>query len=102
MVAAAVGVLLVMGPLAENRAEAQTHRADMTSLREAMAQGEVIPLSGLIASVQRTPPYDGMRFLGGAELDPIRMNYKLRFLDGSRVIYVYVDARSGRITGRSR
>ena len=100
-VATAAGLLLAIGPLAQTSAEAQTRRADMTSLREAMAQGEVIPLGELVASVQRTAPYDEMRFLGGAELNPIQMSYKLRFLDGSRVVFVYVDARSGRVIGRS-
>ncbi len=93
---------LMLGPFAHLPAQAQTRRADMTSLREAMAHGEVRPLGELLAAVQRTAPYDQMRFLGGAELDPIRMSYKLRFLDGNRVVFVYVDARSGRITGRSR
>ena len=81
-------------------ADARSDR-DQNSLRDAAAQGKVIPLGKLIADVRSRPPYNEMTFLGGAQFDPQRMIYTLKFMDGSQVILVYVDARSGRIVGRN-
>ena len=39
-------------------------------------------------------------YLGGPQFDAARMVYKLKFMDGSQVVVVYVDARTGRIVGR--
>ena len=46
------------------------------------------------------PPYNGMTYLGGPQFDSSRMIYALKFMDGSQVVIVYVDARTGRIVGR--
>ena len=73
---------------------------DQDNLREAAAQGQVIPLNRLIADVKSRPPYSGMTFLGGPQFDASRMIYALKFMDGSQVVVVYVDARTGRIVGR--
>ena len=73
---------------------------DQDNLREAAAQGQVIPLNRLIAEVKSRPPYSGMTYLGGPQFDAGRMIYALKFMDGSQVVIVYVDARSGRIVGR--
>jgi uncharacterized iron-regulated membrane protein len=80
-------------------AEARGDR-DQDHLRDAAAQGKVVPLGKLIADVKSRPPYSDMTFLGGAQFDPQRMIYTLKFMDGSQVVVVYVDARSGRIVGR--
>ena len=74
---------------------------DQDNLREAAAQGQVIPLNRLIAEVKSRPPYSGMTYLGGPQFDARRMIYALKFMDGSQVVVVYVDARSGRIVGRN-
>ncbi|KTE09475.1 hypothetical protein [Sphingopyxis sp. H115] len=73
---------------------------DQNHLREAAAQGHVIPLNKLIADVKSRAPYSGMTYLGGPQFDAGRMIYALKFMDGSQVVVVYVDARTGRILGR--
>ena len=73
---------------------------DQDNLREAAAQGQVIPLNRLIADIRGRAPYNGMTYLGGPQFDANRMIYALKFMDGSQVVVVYVDARTGRIVGR--
>ncbi len=73
---------------------------DQDNLREAAAQGQVIPLNRLIADIRGRAPYSGMTYLGGPQFDANRMIYALKFMDGSQVVVVYVDARTGRIVGR--
>jgi uncharacterized iron-regulated membrane protein len=73
---------------------------DQDSLREAAAQGQVIPLNRLVADVRARAPYSAMTYLGGPQFDAGRMIYALKFMDGSQVVVVYVDARTGRIVGR--
>ena len=70
------------------------------NLRDAAAQGQVIPLNRLVADVRSRAPYNDMTYLGGPQFDARRMIYALKFMDGSQVVVVYVDARSGRIVGR--
>ncbi len=74
---------------------------DQDNLREAAAEGRVVPLNRLIADVRSRPPYNKMTYLGGTQFDASRMVYTLKFLDGNRVVQVFVDARSGRIVGRN-
>ena len=73
---------------------------DQDNLREAAAQGQVIPLNRLIADVRSRAPYNNMTYLGGPQFDARQMVYALKFMDGSQVVIVYVDARTGRIVGR--
>jgi len=73
---------------------------DQDNLRDAAAQGQVIPLNKLIADIRSRSPYNGMTYLGGPQFDAGRMIYALKFMDGSQVVVVYVDARTGRIVGR--
>jgi hypothetical protein len=91
----ASAVLLSMGAPAAARGD-----RDQDHLREAAAQGEVIPLNKLIAEVRSRPPYNGMTYLGGPQFIASQMVYALKFMDGSQVVVVYVDARTGRIVGR--
>jgi uncharacterized membrane protein YkoI len=74
---------------------------DQDHLRDAAAQGQVIPLNRLIAEVRSRAPYSEMTYLGGPQFDAGRMIYALKFMDGSQVVVVYVDARTGRIVGRT-
>jgi hypothetical protein len=60
------------------------------------------PLPDIVARVQSAPPYSDMDYIGVAGFETRTMIYTLRFLDGRQVVIVYVDARSGRIIGRSR
>ena len=73
---------------------------DQDNLRQAAAQGQVVPLGKLVADIRSRPPYNDMTYLGGPQFDAGRMIYKLKFMDGSQVVVVYVDARTGRIVGR--
>ncbi|MDO9367207.1 MAG: hypothetical protein Q7T68_01425 [Sphingopyxis sp.] len=73
---------------------------DQDNLRDAAAQGQVIPLNRLIADIRSRAPYNEMTYLGGPQFDAGRMIYALKFMDGSQVVVVYVDARTGRIVGR--
>ncbi|WP_288485846.1 PepSY domain-containing protein [uncultured Novosphingobium sp.] len=47
------------------------------------------------------PQMPGMQYLG-PEYDAAAMAYRLKFIQNGRVVFVDVDARSGRIIGRSR
>jgi uncharacterized membrane protein YkoI len=73
---------------------------DQDHLREAAAQGQVMPLNRLIAEVRSRAPYNEMEYLGGPQFDAGRMIYALKFMNGSQVVVVFVDARTGRIVGR--
>ena len=92
-------VALVMGAAAPAAARGDRYR-DQEHLREAAAQGQVVPLNRLVADVRARAPYNGMTYLGGPQFDASQMIYALKFMDGSRVVIVYVDARTGRIVGR--
>ncbi len=88
-------LLLTLGTPADARG-----KRDQDRLREAAAQGQVIPLGKLIAETRSRPPYNDMTYLGGPQFDARRMVYTLKFMDGNQVVVVYVDARTGRIVGR--
>ena len=90
---------LLLGAAAPAGAQGDRNR-DQNHLREAAAQGQVVPLNRLVADVRSRPPYNGMTYLGGPQFDANQMIYTLKFMDGSRVVVVYVDARTGRIVGR--
>lgn len=47
------------------------------------------------------PAMRGMQYLG-PEYDPAAMAYRLKFIRDGRVVFVDVDARTGRIIGESR
>jgi len=47
------------------------------------------------------PQMSGMQYLG-PEYDAAAMAYRLKFIQNGRVVFIDVDARSGRIIGRSR
>lgn len=91
----ASALLLTAGPPAAARGD-----RDQDHLREAAAQGQVIPLNKLVAAIRARAPYRDMTYLGGPQFDARQMIYALKFMDGSQVVIVYVDARTGRIVGR--
>ena len=59
------------------------------------------PLPEIVAGVQSTAPFNHMDYIGVAGFDMRAMVYVLRFLDGRQVVVVHVDARTGRIIGRT-
>ncbi|GGC09859.1 hypothetical protein GCM10011494_30680 [Novosphingobium endophyticum] len=50
---------------------------------------------------QVLPRMSGMQYLG-PEYDPAAMAYRLKFIENGKVHFVDVDARTGRVIGRSR
>jgi hypothetical protein len=63
-------------------------------------------MAGNILSIRQIetivlPRMSGMQYLG-PEYDPAAMAYRLKFIENGRVHFVDVDARTGRIIGRSR
>lgn len=81
-------------------AAAQQSRAEQAAIRKVSKQ--VRPLPSIVREIRSQAPYDDMDYLGGPEFDPARYVYRLKFMEGSKVVFVYVDAVSGRIIGRSR
>ena len=67
--------------------------------RKAMRDGDVWSLRDIEARVIPTMP--GMQYLG-PEYDPAAMAYRLKFIRDGRVVFVEVDARTGRVLGHSR
>jgi uncharacterized iron-regulated membrane protein len=94
LVAGLTGLALSVAPAyARDDREAESARA-------AAEQGQVLPLGRLVAMVQARAPYRDMIYLGGPQFDARTMRYGLKFLDGNKVIVVFVDARTGKVVGR--
>lgn len=92
--AIALSLMVAAAPLsARDDREAESARA-------AAEQGQVLPLGRLVAMVQARAPYRDMVYLGGPQYDARSMRYGLKFLDGNKVIIVFVDARTGKVVGR--
>ena len=53
------------------------------------------------SSSEVLPAMPGMQYLG-PEYDPAAMAYRLKFIRDGRVVFVDVDARTGRCIGQSR
>ncbi len=68
-------------------------------VRKERKAGKVLSLRAIEGRV--LPTKKGMQYLG-PEYDPAAMVYRLKFLDGARVIFVDVDARSGQIVRQMR
>jgi hypothetical protein len=90
-------LLILPALLLATPAHAVRDDQEAASARAAAEQGQVLPLGRLVAMVQVRAPFRDMIYLGGPKFDPRTMRYELKFLDGSRVIVVTVDARSGRV-----
>lgn len=71
----------------QNQARKERKAGNVRSLRD--IEREVLP---------RMP---GMQYLG-PEYDPAAMAYRLKFIQDGRLYFVDVDARTGRVIGRSR
>lgn len=71
-------------------------RADQEAAYKARQQGQILSLTTIRSRIQ----IRGGDFIG-AEFDPSSMVYRLKFMRGGEVIFVDVDARTGRILGRS-
>jgi len=94
LLAALLGAGLIASPALAERPRGQTR--DQEQVREATREGRAMPLPKIEQKV--------MPFMGGADYLGPEWNsgtYRLKFMRGGRVIWVDVDAATGRIIRRS-
>lgn len=84
-------------PVVAVSAHAQDHD-DQGQVRKEMRAGNVRPLRDIEGMV--LPQMRGMQYLG-PEYDAGAMAYRLKFIRDGRVVFVDIDARSGRVIRRS-
>ena len=88
---------LIAGPIASAPAVAQ--RSEQGEARREMSAGNIMKLRDIERRI--LPTMGGAEYLGPA-YDPTAMAYRLKFIRDGRVIFVDVDARTGRVLRRSR
>ena len=88
--------LVLALPAASAMAEPDSEQGQV---RKEMRAGNVRSLREIEKRVLPTMP--GMQYLG-PEYDPFAMAYRLKFIRDGRVVFVDVDARSGKIISTSR
>jgi len=94
---AALGSLSLGSPAdAQGRGHGHGPGRDQDAAFRAMQQGHILPLAAIRARI-RVP---GAEYIG-AELDPSGSVYRLKFMREGDVIWVDVDARTGRPLGFS-
>jgi uncharacterized membrane protein YkoI len=96
--AASLAVALAAGAVAGLSAQDYA-RADQEEARREMQAGHQLSLREIERRV--LPQMQGSEYLGPA-YDSVARAYRLKFIKDGRVSYVDVDARTGRIIGRSR
>ncbi len=74
-------------------------RDDQGQVRREMKAGNVQSLREIEGRI--LPQMRGMQYLG-PEYDAAAMAYRLKFIHDGRVMFIDVDARSGRVMRRSR
>lgn len=74
-------------------------RGDQTEARREAQAGTQLPLREIERRI--LPQMQGSEYLGPAYDSTVRA-YRLKFIREGRVTYIDVDARTGRIIGRSR
>jgi uncharacterized membrane protein YkoI len=84
-----LALALAAGPAVAQREQDRAYQA--------VREGQIMQLGDILASVG---PRVGGKFIG-SEFDADHGMYRLRFMDGGTVKNVDVDARTGRILGRS-
>ena len=97
-VAPLIALGLAIGIVSATPALAQS-RSDQGEARKEMRAGNVLPLRQIEAKI--LPQMKGAEYLGPA-YDSTAMAYRLKFIRNVRVMFVDVDARTGRILRRSR
>ena len=102
MLASLLAFGLVAGPIAATigatPAEAQ-RRSDQGEARKEMRAGNILRAREIENRI--LPQMKGAEYLG-FDYDSTAMAYRLKFIRDGRVLYVDVDARTGRILRRSR
>jgi uncharacterized membrane protein YkoI len=95
LVPLALSALAALGPVSAPAEPAQ--RRDQQEAFDQLRQGRIMPLREIEARV--LPRMNGAQYLG-VELDPQTSIYTLKFVRKGTVIWVYVDARSGKVVGQ--
>lgn len=89
--------LLLALPILAVPADAQSRR-DQEAAYELRETGKILSSRQIESRV--VPMMQGMTYMG-FEFYPATSTYRLKFMDGRRVVWVDVDGRTGRIIGRS-
>jgi uncharacterized membrane protein YkoI len=97
--ASCLAAALALSGIAAPHAYAQKTRTDQGEVRKEMKAGNVLSLRQIEMRV--LPTMRGAEYLGPA-YDSTAMAYRLKFIRDGQVMFVDVDARTGRILGRSR
>jgi hypothetical protein len=90
LLAAAIGAAI---PAAGASAQGMQHAREQNNAYQAMQQGRILPLPEIRARI-RVP---GATFIG-VEFDG--RIYRLKYMRGAEVIWIDVDAHTGRVVGR--
>ena len=93
LLAASLATAFPATPYAQQRPDEQNE------VRRDLRSGAVRSLRDIERRVLPTKP--GMQYLG-PEYDPSAMVYRLKFIRDGRVMFVDVDAKTGRVLRRSR
>lgn len=96
---AGIGAALSLTMLASPVAAQDQLRGDQGEARREARAGTQLPLREIERRI--LPQMQDSEYLGPA-YDPTARAYRLKFIRDGRVTYVDVDARTGRIIGRSR
>lgn len=99
IVASCLAATLIVSGFAAPLAHAQQTRTEQGEARKEMKAGNVLSLRQIERRV--LPTMKGSEYLGPA-YDSTAMAYRLKFIRDGQVMFVDVDARTGRILGRSR
>lgn len=92
-----IASLLAFGLVASPAVAQQ--RSEQADARREMNAGNIMPLRQIEARV--LPTMKGAEYLGPA-YDPAALAYRLKFIREGRVLFVDVDARTGKVLRRSR
>ncbi len=98
LLAAALPGALMLGALILAPPAGAEHRRDADAAYHASRAGEIRPLREIELRV--LPRMAGAVYLG-PEFDPASATYRLKFMRGGSVIWIDIDARTGREIGRS-
>ena len=89
---------LIAGPIAATPADAQ-RRTDQGEARKEMRAGNILRAREIENRI--LPQVKDAEYLG-FDYDSTAMAYRLKFIRSGKVLYIDVDARTGRILRRSR
>ena len=95
LVPLALSAFAALGPVSAPAEPVQ--RRDQQEAFDQLRKGRIMPLREIEARV--LPRMAGSQYLG-VELDPATSIYTLKFVRKGTVIWVYVDARSGKVVGQ--